>query len=117
MEHGMAVTATCGCGASFELKDEFAGQRLKCPQCGEVIIAPAATPQPAIPVPGGEVAFARDKFLLRQKRIAINQKYYVWDERQQNILFIERPARIGRNLAAILAGLVAGVAVFALFAF
>ncbi len=36
-------------------------------------------------------AFDRDKFLLRQKHFAINQKYYIQDEKGRNILFVERP--------------------------
>jgi hypothetical protein len=113
----MSIAVSCACGSAYELKDEFGGKRVKCAKCGNALDVPAAAPVAAIPVPGDEPAFARDKFLLRQKRIAINEKYYVWDERQQNILFIERPARVGKNLLAILGGLVAAGVVFAAFAF
>lgn len=112
----MSIAVGCGCGAAYELRDEFAGRRVKCPKCGSALDVPAASPVAAIPVPGDDLAFARDKFLLRQKRIAINEKYYVWDEQQRNILFIERPARVGKNLLAILGGLVAAGLVFAAFA-
>lgn len=62
--------------------------------------------------------FDRDKFLLRQKFLAISEKYDVWDEEGNSILYIERPAHFLRNLGAVLAGLVAGVAVGAvLFSF
>jgi uncharacterized protein YxjI len=94
------------------LKDEYAGRRLACPTCGEVVVAPAAV---AIPVPEGHPAFARDKFLLRQKRISVSEKYYVWDENQQSILYIERPIRFLRSLLAILAGIVAAAVVGAAF--
>jgi uncharacterized protein YxjI len=104
----MAIAVACGCGANFDLKDEYAGRRLACPKCGGVLQAPAAA---AIPVPEGDPAFARDKFLLRQKRISISEKYYVWDENQRNILYIERPIRFFRSLLAVVAGFVAAAVV------
>jgi hypothetical protein len=58
--------------------------------------------EPVVPV------FQRDKFLLRQKHLAISQKYYVWDEQENVLLFIQRPAHLLRNVGAILAGLAAG---------
>lgn len=99
----MAVAAVCTCGASFELKDEYAGQVLACPTCGQPVQATAR----AVPVlQYAAPAFRADKFLLRQKHLAINQKYYVWDEQGQPLLFIERPALVGRNLLAVLAAIV-----------
>lgn len=53
-------------------------------------------------------AFDRDKFLLRQRALTVNQKYQVWDEQGQPILFIERPAHFLQNLGAALGGLLAG---------
>jgi hypothetical protein len=52
------------------------------------------------PMIQADPAFDRDKFLLCQKRIAINEKYYVRDENDQSILFVERPTRVLRTLAA-----------------
>ena len=51
--------------------------------------------------------FQRKKFLLRQKHFAINEKYYVWDEAGQNLLFIERPAHFLKSLLAVAAGFLA----------
>lgn len=102
----MPITVKCDCGNSYELKDEFARKSVKCPKCGAVKIAPAA------PTQGADPAFARDKFLLRQKAMAINQKYYVWDESGKAILFVERPTYMLRTLLAIFGGLAAGLAVF-----
>lgn len=42
--------------------------------------------------------FDRDKFLLRQKAMAIKEKYYVSDEHGNHIMFVERPALLGRQL-------------------
>jgi len=53
-------------------------------------------------------AFDRDKFLLRQQALTVNEKYEVWDEQGRAILFVERPAHLLRNLGALLGGLLAG---------
>jgi uncharacterized protein YxjI len=60
-------------------------------------------------------AFDRDRFLVRQQLLTVNQKYEVWDEAGKPILFVERPAHFLRNLGALLAGLAAGGAVAGLF--
>lgn len=52
--------------------------------------------------------FDRDTYLLRQKHLAIQEKYDVWDEGGNPILFIERPRHVARSLLAILAGLTVG---------
>ena len=54
-------------------------------------------------------AFAREIFLLRQKVFTFNAKYMVADRNKQPILFVERPAHLGRNLLAIFAGMFAGL--------
>lgn len=62
-------------------------------------------PPPAPAAAGIPPVFMRDKFLFRQKHLAISEKYYVDDEQGQGILFIQRPAHLLRNLFALLAGL------------
>ena len=52
-------------------------------------------------------AFDRDTFLLRQKHLAISEKYYVWDDHGETILYMERPAHLARNALAVLGGVVA----------
>ncbi len=44
--------------------------------------------------------FGRDTFLLRQK-VALNEKYQVWDEHQQALLYIERPRYVMRAFLAV----------------
>jgi uncharacterized protein YxjI len=63
---------------------------------------PYGTPShlPQVAEQGGP--FDRDKFLLRQKKIAINAKYAVWDESGRPILFVERPAHVLRSAASML---------------
>jgi uncharacterized protein YxjI len=103
----MPLTATCQCGSSYRFKDEYAGKTVKCPKCGHELRVPTAeTPDRQQSDP----AFDRDLFLLRQKHFSVSQKYYVWDEQGQTILFIERPAHVLRNLVAVLAGIIAGIA-------
>jgi hypothetical protein len=104
----MAVTVVCECSRTFELKDEFAGTVVKCPQCGATTKAGAA-PKPVDPV------FGRDVFLLRQ-RVAINERYTVTDEQGEPLIFIERPAHFLRNLGAALGGFLAAVFTFGFLA-
>jgi len=104
----MAATVHCQCGNIYQLKDEYAGREVTCPKCGTVNTAEAAP----VPRAVGDPAFDRDKFLLRQKALAIKEKYYVWDDAGQTILYVERPAYVFRGLLAILAGLAAGLVVF-----
>jgi len=144
----MGIPVTCVCGQSYNLKEQFAGQMLRCPKCNSEIQVPqiadfAPPPPPPLPTYASaqqtapttsfasveaeplaqpdfattaaapprrppDPVFNRDKFLLRQKAIAISAKYFVWDERGQTIMFIVRPAHLFRNLLAAFAGIGAG---------
>ena len=110
----MAVRVTCGCGTSYELKDEFAGRLVKCPQCGRENRVPGVVPVGAVK-PQADPVFDRDIFLLRQQLLRISEKYDVADEQGKKIVFVERPAHLLRNIGAILAGLVAGAVVGVVF--
>ncbi len=94
----MPVHVTCECGTSYDLKDEFAGKLVKCPQCGR----PARAPSVAVATMEGDPAFDRDTFLLRQQMLKISEKYDVCDEQGNKIVFVERPAHLLRNLGAVL---------------
>jgi uncharacterized protein YxjI len=89
---------------------------VRCRECGAVAVAgggPAGAPKGEVgaPRPEGHPSFARDKFLLRQKAVALTaEKYYVWDEQGNTILFIQRPVHFLRTLGAILGGFLAGAA-------
>lgn len=113
----MPISVTCSCGKSYNLKDEFAGRQLTCPNCRTLL--QVATQPDALPnltsSRNGHVhhqlvdrAFNRDKFLLRQKVLTISEKYDVCDEQGTPVLYVERPAHLFRNLGAIFAGLIAG---------
>src|SRR5258705_12534171 len=85
----MSVRVTCQCGTSYELKDEFAGKLVKCPQCGRENRVPSAGASVAAKAQADPV-FDRDLFLLRQQVLKISEKYDVADEQGNNIIFIER---------------------------
>ena len=106
----MSIAVACRCGSTYNLKDEYAGTVMTCPKCGSSINVGIVARLPL-----GDPIFGRDKFLLRQK-MALSEKYYVWDEYGQTILFIERPAHLARNLLAVLAGTAAGFLLFFFFA-
>jgi uncharacterized protein YxjI len=110
----MSVRVTCQCGTSYELKDEFAGKLVKCPQCGRENRVPAGSGGVPVQVQSDPV-FDRDIFLLRQQMLRISEKYDVGDEKGNNIIYIERPAHLLRNLGAGLVGAAAGVVVLLAF--
>src|SRR5256886_2364513 len=109
-EATVAVRVTCQCGTSYELKDEFAGRLVKCPQCGRENRVPGLAAATAVK-PQADAVFDRDVFLLRQQMLRISEKYDVADEQGNKIVFVERPAHLLRNLGAILAGIVAAAVV------
>src|SRR5438034_1310060 len=65
-EATVAVRVTCQCWTSYELKDEFAGRLVKCPQCGRENRVPGVVPATAVK-PQADPVFDRDVFLLRQQ--------------------------------------------------
>jgi uncharacterized protein YxjI len=111
----MAITVRSACGREFPLKDELAGKLVKCPECGEELRVPGGAAAPAAGPADLDPVFMRRKFLLRQKLMAISEKYAVWDEGGQEILFVERPAMVFRSLLAALAAILAFAATAAVF--
>lgn len=83
---------------------------MRCPQYGQTLQVDASAV--AVAVAEGDAVFGRDRFLLRQKALALNEKYYVWDDNGQTLLFVERPAHHLRSLLALLGAIVTWLAVF-----
>jgi uncharacterized protein YxjI len=106
------ILVTCECGNAYQLKDEYAGRQVKCPNCGRVNRADRAA---SSAMPQADPVFDRDIFLLRQKLVAIDEKYHVSDDKGAPLIYVERPRHLIRNLAAVFAGVV--VAFFAMAAF
>ncbi len=112
----MPITVRSACGRSFPLKDELAGKLVTCPDCGENLRVPGGTEAPAPSrFPGLDPAFSRKKFLLRQKHMAISEKYYVWDEAGKTVMFVQRPAHFLKGLVAALGGLATLIGVIVAF--
>lgn len=101
----MAVKVSCPCGAVYSLKDEWAGQTVRCPKCDATIAVPEKAPVEPYPAQW-DPAFHRDKFLLRQKHLAISEKYVVWDEDGNEVVYVERPAHFFRRALAMLGAVV-----------
>src|SRR5918999_6018891 len=108
----MALSVQCQCGNSYDLKDEYAGRLVRCPKCQAVSRAERTAYTAASQA---DPAFDRDIFLLRQKHLAINEKYTVSDESGTPIVYVERPAHLLRNLLALVVGAAAAIGVFSLF--
>jgi len=58
---------------------------------------------PASPPRDVESIFKRDKFLLRQKAIAIGEKYHVQDESGTPLMFVARPALVTQRVIMLAA--------------
>ncbi|MDQ3950203.1 MAG: hypothetical protein M3282_07640, partial [Gemmatimonadota bacterium] len=82
------------------------GKLVRCPKCQSVSRAERGAYSPTSQA---DPVFDRDVFLLRQKHLAINEKYTVSDEAGTPIVYIERPAHLLRNVLALIVGLVAMV--------
>ncbi|MEK7310101.1 MAG: zinc-ribbon domain-containing protein, partial [Planctomycetota bacterium] len=48
----MPVSFKCGCGKSLRVKDEFAGKKVKCPSCNQVIVTPEITAEDLVSTEG-----------------------------------------------------------------
>lgn len=115
----MPISVTCPqCDQTYSLKEEFAGKKARCPDCQGVLSVPArevfdadAESKYGVNGEAPHPAFQRDKFLMRQKILAISERYTISDEANQPILFAERPAHVARQVLAAL-GIVAGMLVF-----
>jgi uncharacterized protein YxjI len=62
--------------------------------------APEEPLEAPLPPSGSKIdqVFDRDKFLLRQKALAIKEKYYVTDDQGRPLMFVERPALLAQQI-------------------
>lgn len=67
--------------------------------------APPVAPTAAQAQPAGSDPFARDRYLLKQKVWSISEVYKIFGEGEEELLYVRRPARLGRNLLSLLAAL------------
>ncbi|HEY4260334.1 MAG TPA: MJ0042-type zinc finger domain-containing protein, partial [Schlesneria sp.] len=102
----MSIAVTCsGCEAKFQVKDEFAGRKVRCSECDTVIdLRPTEELIVDFPLDSTlDPAFQRDKFLLHQKLLSINTRYAVCDETGKEIMHVLRPTHVFRTLVAMFA--------------
>lgn len=104
----MPTLTLCRCGASYDVRDEFAGQTFRCPTCGTDIVAGEAATRPQ-----ADPAFDRDRFHFRQKILTVNQKYYVDDDHGLPLLYVERPTHVLRSVGALVGAVVVLIAMVA----
>jgi uncharacterized protein YxjI len=100
-----AGTVECkACGNNLATFGHSTLQGMLIPELKQNVTA-AAAPQQRVaaspPASGADSVFDRDKFLLRQKALAIREKYYVTDDTGSPIMFVERPAMLARQLLAL----------------
>jgi uncharacterized protein YxjI len=99
----MPIDVTCsGCQIKFQVKDEFAGRKVRCSKCEAVIVIPSVEAVAEFPDEWGhDPAFQRDKFLLHQKHFSINTRYAICDEDGKDIMQVVRPTHLFRSLVAM----------------
>ena len=61
--------------------------------------------------------FGKHKYGIKQKKIAVNEKYYVKDENNNDLFFSVRRLHFWRRLGAILLGIISIIISFALGSF
>jgi uncharacterized protein YxjI len=99
------IVLACACGEVYELRPEYAGRLLECAVCHRHLRAGS----PARVVAGGEPAFDRDVFLLRERLLSISSKYEVQAADGTPILYVERPTYLLRSVFAYILGGIAAM--------
>ena len=97
------IVVACACGEVYELRPEYAGRLVECAVCSRHL----RVGSPPRVSAGGEPAFDRDVFLLRERILTITSKYEVQGADGTPILYVERPTYLFRTILAFLAGTVA----------
>ena len=98
----MSIPVDCVCGNHLDLKDDLAGKQIRCPQCDRVLTVGSAA-QGVVAV---DPVFDRDKFLMKQQLMTVQERYDIVDEAGKPILFAERPRHHLRSIVSIFALLI-----------
>lgn len=105
----MSIKVICsGCNANFEFKDELAWKKWKCPNCWTIIEIPNLenstnnnkTENQTIKTNENSI-FSHNIYGIKQKKIAINEKYYIKDKDNNDILFALRKVYLIRKILSI----------------
>ncbi len=92
MRH-MSISIKCECGATYNLKDELAGQVVQCPKCAKNISVTKSI-------------FDYDKLLVNQKHFSLSEKYFVFDEQKNKIFTVVRGVHRLKSLVAVISAAV-----------
>lgn len=103
----MPIRATCdSCFSEFTLKDEMAGRKFRCKDCGAVVQAPAGRRQPTGSRSGGTGRPAANRRPASQRRRPVRDEFA--DDRDDYSEPRRRPARGGRGKSRKKSGLSGG---------
>lgn len=113
------------CKAQYNLKEEYLGKTLECPNCKNSFIAQieshreSNTDQEVLVTPDATLVqkwiFWKHLYGIKQKKIAINEKYYVKDENNNDLFFSVRRIHFWRRFFAIIAGTIIIIGSFILW--
>lgn len=107
----MSIKITCSwCNASYDLKDDLAGKKWKCPNCWNIIEIPINNENETTteeiktePNNSNNWIFSHNIYWIKQKKIAINEKYFIKDKDNNDLLFSIRKAHSMRWLLSVIA--------------
>lgn len=99
------IVVACACGEVYELRPEYAGRLVECAVCRRAL----RVGSPLRAHGGGDPAFDRDVFLLRERLLTITSKYEVQGEDGAPILHVERPTYPFRTFFAYVLGTLAAM--------
>ncbi len=97
----MSIFVRCACGASYDLPYEYGGTQVSCTGCGKVIDVPGN------PIGGGDPLFSLPRVCIKQKKLAINEHYYIRNEQEQLLAVAVRPIHFLKTMLALLLGFLA----------
>jgi len=110
----MSIKTTCsGCNATYQLKDELAWKKRKCTNCWRIINIPniniEKVDKEEVSVENNDKidkvkekwVFSHNLYWIKQKRIAINEKYFIRDKDNNELLFSLRKVYLLRWLLSL----------------
>lgn len=92
----MSINVVCDlCKTWFSLSEEFAWKRWKCPKCWNILKIPKVKKSK---IDEQNHIFKNHIYWIKQKKVAINEKYYIKNEQNEDILFAVRKIYFWKSL-------------------